>query len=760
MKNLTLFVALLCSLQFGFSQQNGCNENRYFNTIFEKSMVTMNVPFGQNVTIGGNTIALTMDIYEPEGDMITKRPVIVLAHGGGFVDGQKEDIAFLCEDFARRGFVTATITYRKIDALVTDSIQLTEAVILAVHDMKAAIRYFREDAATSNQFRIDPDFIFAGGGSAGAVIANTAAYVDDSDDIPQYITDILSEHGGLEGNSSSNLEYSSDVQGVLNYSGSIARDHFIDAGEAPLYSFHTEFDPLVVCGYGSGNALPFESFGFGSCAMHEAAEAAGIKNKLYLYSMSEGHANWNYPTLLYESAQFLGEILCENRLETPWEELGSGLDERGFMLFDISVVNEDIIWAIPTTPTFGIPVQSFAKSLDGGKTWIQGTIPVNDATHGVVGIHAYDDQIAWVMVLALPGQRSGKIYKTEDGGTTWTVQSSSFVNPNEGPQTFHFFNDKEGVALGHLWTGNSQTSTHVMYLTQDGGDNWSKLGQDVYPYMLGENLSISSHDFMEARGDHLWFGTSTGRVFHSPDKGYTWEVSQVTSLVPVRSVAFKDEMNGIALGRSTEHGNKAFATADGGQTWTEIDIPDAPRANNIHFVKGSNPGNNCGTYIIYNGFGTPSGAAASTDDGQTWELVSEQPVFTIASLNPETILMGAIIHGSASGGLYKWAGASLSGSGNCLTSTRSLQQESISMKVYPNPVADTVHIALDNDWSGKLKLQIVDSIGRTMYTKQLEKLHQAAVWTINVEELPQGVHYLTLSNGEKILTKRVVSFSN
>src|ERR1041385_6518935 len=58
--------------------------------------------------------ALKMDIYYPDMslDTMTKRPLIVSMHGGGFSVGSRTVNAGFCEEFALRGYVSATIDYR------------------------------------------------------------------------------------------------------------------------------------------------------------------------------------------------------------------------------------------------------------------------------------------------------------------------------------------------------------------------------------------------------------------------------------------------------------------------------------------------------------------------------------------------------------------------------------------------------------------------------------------------------------------------
>ena len=54
-----------------------------------------------------------------------------------------------------------------------------------IHDLKAAIRWFRMNDELYNEYRIDTDRIYAGGVSAGGIIVVNAAYMDLESEIPK-----------------------------------------------------------------------------------------------------------------------------------------------------------------------------------------------------------------------------------------------------------------------------------------------------------------------------------------------------------------------------------------------------------------------------------------------------------------------------------------------------------------------------------------------------------------------------------------------
>ena len=158
--------------------------NRYqedvFDTWTETSEVLFSTDVPQPVPVGGFYEWLTgyplnvdefettdedlyMDIFQPDGDTLSMRPLIIICFGGGFLTGSKDhwSIRLLAEQLARRGFVTATIDYR-LGMNIFDSDLSNRAVYRGLQDGRSAVRFFRADAAGSNIYKIDPDQIFIG----------------------------------------------------------------------------------------------------------------------------------------------------------------------------------------------------------------------------------------------------------------------------------------------------------------------------------------------------------------------------------------------------------------------------------------------------------------------------------------------------------------------------------------------------------------------------------------------------------------------
>ena len=195
----TLSILFTFNLQ---SQSEGCNGSRYVDFVFDEIKLTEGIKFGDGNEINGNFKELKMDIYEPANDVVEKRPLIVLAFGGSFIAGERQDLDWLCEAYARKGYVAVTIDYRLYDGSLfplPTGLQMQEVVVKAVGDMKAAIRYMRKDAATDNLYGIDPNMVIVGGISAGAIAAMHTATLDSTDVFDEALQAVIDEEGGLEG---------------------------------------------------------------------------------------------------------------------------------------------------------------------------------------------------------------------------------------------------------------------------------------------------------------------------------------------------------------------------------------------------------------------------------------------------------------------------------------------------------------------------------------------------------------------------------
>lgn len=101
--------------------------------------------------------ALKMDIIKPEGS--GPFPVVMLIHGGGFERGSQQDMNPVAEELRRAGLASALVSYRLIPRFQYPA---------QIHDLKAAVRYLRANAA---RLSLQSERICALGEEAGGTLA-------------------------------------------------------------------------------------------------------------------------------------------------------------------------------------------------------------------------------------------------------------------------------------------------------------------------------------------------------------------------------------------------------------------------------------------------------------------------------------------------------------------------------------------------------------------------------------------------------------
>ncbi|MBS1634625.1 MAG: T9SS type A sorting domain-containing protein [Bacteroidetes bacterium] len=284
MKKIYLSMLAAFALNAGMNAQTACNNGRYSSDVYPTYTVTSGIAYGKNVTFSNTTQTLTLDFYEPVGDTAHFRPLIIWAHGGSFIGGSSTDadVVSLSQHFAKKGFVCASINYR-LGFFPIDSVHAIPAVIRAVQDMKAAIRFFYKDRSTTNTYKIDTNNIFIGGSSAGAITALHTAYLDRTCEINPYVNAAtLASMGGLDG-ASGNQCYSQKVKGVINLCGALAMYGWLEAGNIPLCSMHGTADGTVKYSRGVVNPGVALMYLDGSRMLKAQTDAVGVPHSFYTW---------------------------------------------------------------------------------------------------------------------------------------------------------------------------------------------------------------------------------------------------------------------------------------------------------------------------------------------------------------------------------------------------------------------------------------------------------------------------------------------
>jgi poly(3-hydroxybutyrate) depolymerase len=270
MNRVTLFsaAALLAGTSFAAFAQTPI-ERRYLNEVFDAHERTGDLVFAERHNdSSGKAEKLTLRLFQPKGDTESKRPLIVITPGGAFSQHEDHWMDDFGEQLARAGYVVAIHRYR-LSKNIDTADAFRRALAKAVLDQKEVVQFFLRDAQAEKRFRIDPDKIFIGGHSAGAITSLYAGYLSDPSEISAELTEALAQQNA--GQNAKPMDYR--LRGVINMSGLVADLALFDKGEPPLISIHGDLDDVVRIGTAPGV--------FGSLPIHERAQAIGLSSEMY-----------------------------------------------------------------------------------------------------------------------------------------------------------------------------------------------------------------------------------------------------------------------------------------------------------------------------------------------------------------------------------------------------------------------------------------------------------------------------------------------
>jgi photosystem II stability/assembly factor-like uncharacterized protein len=283
-----------------------------------------------------------------------------------------------------------------------------------------------------------------------------------------------------------------------------------------------------------------------------------------------------------------------------WQDTPTGSAAR---LRGLSAINAKTVWASGSVGTV-------LRTVDRGKTWAQVGPPGTEALQ-FRDIEAFDRNHAVILSIG-PGSDS-RVYVTSDAGAHWQL---TFLNqdPNAFYDCMTFFDRRRGLALSDPVDGRFR-----IIATDDGGHSWRVVDADMPPALAGEFAFAASGQCITSFGNRdAWFGTggaAEARVFHSSDRGRSWEVSSTpmhsSPAAGIFALAFRDHDHGLAVGGdldTPEASPDALAlTSDGGDSWNLVsDAPNQYRSGASWLNKR--------TAIAVG----PTGSDVSTNGGRNW----------------------------------------------------------------------------------------------------------------------------------------------
>lgn len=193
---------------------------------------------------------------------------------------------------------------------------------------------------------------------------------------------------------------------------------------------------------------------------------------------------------------------------------------------------------------------------------------------GPISFHG--SKTGWV-VGSLDNTSTQLLYWTQDGGYTWQKQNLKLpvgyeggeIGVNDPPV---FFSDKEGLLTATYFPKNGQgTCATILYATKDGGQTWQS-GMPLQSQGIVDFVNI--YDGWNWR----WDAPDKEKLYHTTDGGKTWigiEPDQnlkhfLDQGLNVTELDFINKKIGWALLLSNDGQSVLLRTTDGGDSWANV----------------------------------------------------------------------------------------------------------------------------------------------------------------------------------------------
>ncbi|MCP2037179.1 T9SS type A sorting domain-containing protein [Chryseobacterium sp. HSC-36S06] len=412
-----------------------------------------------------------------------------------------------------------------------------------------------------------------------------------------------------------------------------------------------------------------------------------------------------------------------------------------FGVDEIDIVDANTVWIFAYDGSgAGTYPKIVSRTTNGGTTWTASNITGPGSNALVSDLSAVDGNTAWVVTAPFAaGTNANRIWKTTNGGTSWTQQTVGYTSGSFANHVY-FWDANNGWTSGDPLNGKFE-----MFKTSNGGTTWTAVAGAPTPDN-GDDFTYVG--LKEVVGDNIWIGTSIGRILRSTDRGNTWTGSYspvldfggVITSGSSGSYAFKDANNGLLLavdGADSPATTTAglYASDDGGATWDLLTPNGTWFFGDIAYVPGT-----ANTYVstgINSNASQGVGSSYTTDGGLNWTIIDNIPGIDggqrgkVSFLNPTTGWAGFFSDGpTGSEGIFKFSGnLALGVSDNAVKSN---------LKVYPNPATDIVNVSSNKKIEN---ITVIDMTGKKVQSFKAGN-------QINVSSLPKGTYILQVFYGE------------
>jgi photosystem II stability/assembly factor-like uncharacterized protein len=300
------------------------------------------------------------------------------------------------------------------------------------------------------------------------------------------------------------------------------------------------------------------------------------------------------------------------------------------------------------------------KTLDGGKTWRKLGLEKTSNIHRII-IDPTNPDVVYAGVIGNPYAEHPErgVYKTTDGGETW--KRILYTNESSGVGDMAMDPSNPNKLIVNMWqhrrtpwSFKSGGPGSGLYITQDGGRNWKKLGkEDGLPAGDFGRIGIGFARSAPSRVYAMVEATKNG-FYKSDDGGLNWElITADPRIVTNRPFYFQD----IAIDPVNE--NRIYSihdivevSEDGGKTFrTMLPYFGIHPDHHAWWIHPTDP-----NFILD---GNDGGLGISRDRGRTWVFDEKLPFGQFYHINvdnemPYNVMGGMQDNGSWHGPAYSW----------------------------------------------------------------------------------------------------------
>lgn len=343
----------------------------------------------------------------------------------------------------------------------------------------------------------------------------------------------------------------------------------------------------------------------------------------------------------------------------------------------------------------------------------------------------------------------GDIYRSTNSGSTWaaikpnTTEQGGWVTP---------------FALAPSTPATMYIGYKSIYKSTNSGTKWTRMGVNSSTGPSIRAIAVAPNSASVVYYSFDADLTTAGMMRKSINGGTSWTtLTNPTNVGRVGSIAIDNtNSNNVWVTVSGYNvGQKVFKSTNGGTSWTNVSgtLPNIP-ANSVVYSNGSNGG-------VY--LGMDVGVYYRDNTMSDWVLFSAQlPNVEIADLEIQYSLgkvraatYGRGVWESDLYGTTPFVAPELAGK----LSDKELQKTNF--KVYPNPAQDVLNVEFYAAEGGPSRLYILDAMGRVQTKEQVVDMVQGFnKVNLQINDLPNGVYYLTNGKGKSVRFVKTASSSN